>query len=570
MSINGEFGGSTMKRLRILALAAGVVLAGGTTPYATSFAQEEDVVLYEEVGPSEEQALPEEGIDEEELLLPETGAAEVEIPAETVEAPEAETVEEEEVAQAPTQPEVTTEEQPYYRFVKAPNFFGTTGLTMTPTANTIGNLKFHVGVYGNFFMDDNDTIRKNNKVYYLQPVVGVGITDYIEVSGSFPYVWYEGEYKVRQGYPWEGERHKDDQGDYRLTAKFKLLDPRKFPVGVAVVGFSQFGTGPEEVPGFTGEDTYGVRGVFTYEKEWFILTTALGANFNQAPSNYANNNWNNTTFAYEVGAGVAPLEDLMLMVEYRGQESRIRGGDRDVTMPDGVQYRYYNDRPQAILASARYHLGRGFMLTGGVDFGLSHSVDDYRGVVGFTWSGPTPPKPMKERVVEVPVEKVVVKEVPKVVRVERLVFSDINFEFDKSTLTNLGKGKTYLIAQKLKESQNVKVVIAGHADYIGSEQYNLNLARRRAETIRKELIKLGVSTEQIGDIVSYGESKPLVDMKQPWARAVNRRVEFEVMGAEPVQEEVIEESIPSEEEQMLEEAPSQEEAPEELPMDEAF
>lgn len=558
-----------MKRLRILALAAGVALVGGTAPYATSFAQEEDEVLYEEVGPYEEQALPEEGVGEEELALPETGAAEEEFPAETVEAPEAGAMEEE-VAQAPTQPEVTTEEQPYYRFVKAPNFFGTTGLTMTPTANTIGNLKFHVGVYGNFFMDDNDTIRKNNKIYYLQPVVGVGITDYIEVSGSFPYVWYEGEYKVRQGYPWEGERHKDDQGDYRLTAKFKILDPRKFPVGVAVVGFSQFGTGPEEVPGFTGEDTYGVRGVFTYEKEWFILTTALGANFNQAPSNYAGNNWNNTTFAYEVGAGVAPLEDLMLMVEYRGQESRIRGGDRDVTMPDGVQYRYYNDRPQAILASARYHLGRGFMLTAGVDFGMSHSVDDYRGIVGFTWSGPTPPKPMKERVVEVPVEKVVVKEVPKVVRVERLVFSDINFEFDKSTLTNLGKGKTYLIAQKLKESQNIKVVIAGHADYIGTEQYNLNLARRRAETIRKEILRLGVSPEQIGDIVSYGESKPLVDMKQPWARAVNRRVEFEVMGAEPVQEETIEEGAPSEGEQMLEEAPSQEEAPEELPMDEVF
>jgi OOP family OmpA-OmpF porin len=560
-----------MKRLRILALAAGVALVGGTAPYATSFAQEEDEVLYEEVAPSEEQAWPEEGVGEEELTLPETGAAEEEVPAETVEAPEAGAMEGEEVAQTPpAQPEVTTEEQPYYRFVKAPNFFGTTGLTMTPTANTIGNLKFHVGVYGNFFMDDNDTIRKNNKVYYLQPVVGIGLTDYIEVSGSFPYVWYEGEYKVRQGYPWEGERHKDDQGDYRLTAKFKILDPRKFPVGVAVVGFSQFGTGPKEVPGFTGEDTYGVRGVFTYEKEWFILTTALGANFNQAPSNYAGNNWNNTTFAYEVGAGVAPLEDLMLMVEYRGQESRIRGGDRDVTMPDGVQYRYYNDRPQAILASARYHLGRGFMLTAGVDFGMSHSVDDYRGIVGFTWSGPTPPKPMKERVVEVPVEKVVVKEVPKIVRVERLVFSDINFEFDKSILTNLGKGKTYLVAQKLKESQNVKVVIAGHADYIGTEQYNLNLARRRAETIRKELVKLGVSPEQIGDIVSYGESKPLIDMKQPWARAVNRRVEFEVMGAEPVQEETIEEGAPLEEEPMLEEAPSQEEVPEEPLMDEVF
>ena len=518
-----------MKRWRLIVAIAGVMLLSGAPVGWSAWAQEEDVTVVDTYGDTyEEEAIgagemateevPWESVGEEGVLVEEESIAEAEAPVTAEEF-------------------VTTEKKPYYRFVKAPNFFGTTGLIMTPTANTIGNLKFHVGVYGNFYLDDNDAIRKNNKIYYMQPVVGIGLTDYIEVSGSFPYVWYEEKYQLRPGYGYMAERSKDDQGDYRLTVKFKLLDPREAPIGVAVVGFSQFGEGSEDIPGFTGEDTYGVRGVFTYEKEKWILTASLGANFNQAPNNSAYaNDWNNTTFAYEIGAGYAPMEDLQLMAEYRGMESRIRG-DRDVTIPTGVVYHFSDDRPQAMLVGARYHLGRGFMLNAGIDFGLSHNTDDYRGILGFTWSGPTPSR-IKERIVEV--SKVVIQEVPKIVRVERMVFSDINFEFDKYSLTTLGKGNVYLIAQKLKEDKNVKVVISGHADYIGSEAYNLNLAKNRAGSIKKELIRLGVDAAQIGDIVSYGETKPLIDVKRPWARAVNRRVEFEVMGADEAQmEEVI-------------------------------
>jgi outer membrane protein OmpA-like peptidoglycan-associated protein len=52
---------------------------------------------------------------------------------------------------------------------------------------------------------------------------------------------------------------------------------------------------------------------------------------------------------------------------------------------------------------------------------------------------------------------------------------------------------------------------------------------QRAETVKSELIRLGVDASRIST-VSFGEDKPLIDMQTPWARAVNRRAEFVVIG----------------------------------------
>ncbi len=140
-----------------------------------------------------------------------------------------------------------------------------------------------------------------------------------------------------------------------------------------------------------------------------------------------------------------------------------------------------------------------------------------------------PQEPIAEVVTvkEVPVEKTVVKEVPKIVEVEKIVFSDIAFRFDSFELTELGKGKVYLAAQKLKEKSNIVVAIEGHADYIGTDGYNNKLGLRRAETVKKELARLGVEPERMS-VESFGEAKPLIDQRADWARAVNRRVEFEI------------------------------------------
>jgi outer membrane protein OmpA-like peptidoglycan-associated protein len=143
----------------------------------------------------------------------------------------------------------------------------------------------------------------------------------------------------------------------------------------------------------------------------------------------------------------------------------------------------------------------------------------------------TAAEPPKEviKVVEVPVEKIVVKEVPKIVEVERVVFPNVAFRFNSAELTELGKGEVYLAAQRLKEKSEITIVIEGHTDDVGSNEYNEKLGIRRAETVMRELASLGVDPGRMST-ASLGETKPLIGQETSWARAVNRRVEFQVKG----------------------------------------
>lgn len=105
-----------------------------------------------------------------------------------------------------------------------------------------------------------------------------------------------------------------------------------------------------------------------------------------------------------------------------------------------------------------------------------------------------------------------------------IMFPDVNFDYDKSTLSDLGEGQVRRIAQYLmNNSQGVKVVLEGHADARGSAEYNQKLADMRAESVRQELVKVGVPSERLST-VSFGKAKPVFDDQTNWAYAVNRRV----------------------------------------------
>ncbi|MGH7847423.1 MAG: OmpA family protein [Candidatus Binatia bacterium] len=148
---------------------------------------------------------------------------------------------------------------------------------------------------------------------------------------------------------------------------------------------------------------------------------------------------------------------------------------------------------------------------------------------------PTTPKKMtlnepvaeKVSIKEVVVEKPVVKEVTKVVEVEKVVFPDVAFEFNSAQLTDLGKGKVVLAAQKLKEKSPLAVVIEGHTDHVGSNEYNHKLGLLRAEVVKQELTRLGIDTSGMS-VASLGETRPLLEDNTNWARAVNRRAEFRI------------------------------------------
>jgi len=149
---------------------------------------------------------------------------------------------------------------------------------------------------------------------------------------------------------------------------------------------------------------------------------------------------------------------------------------------------------------------------------------------------PPPPVPMPEhvKIVEVPVEKPVIQEKiverEKIVEVDRLVFTPVAFEFDSARLTDLGKGQVYLAAQRLKERGNLTIAIEGHTDNRGDDSYNQKLGLQRAQTVMSELTSLGIDSSRMST-ASSGERQPLIGQDATWARAVNRRVEFQVRNA---------------------------------------
>jgi outer membrane protein OmpA-like peptidoglycan-associated protein len=106
-------------------------------------------------------------------------------------------------------------------------------------------------------------------------------------------------------------------------------------------------------------------------------------------------------------------------------------------------------------------------------------------------------------------------------------FPDVNFDFDVRRLNNLGEGRVRQLAQLLQSVPEVTVVLQGHTDYIGAEDYNERLGMDRAEAVRQQLVALGVSPERLST-VSFGEGQPVFTEQEDWARAVNRRVEVHV------------------------------------------
>lgn len=102
--------------------------------------------------------------------------------------------------------------------------------------------------------------------------------------------------------------------------------------------------------------------------------------------------------------------------------------------------------------------------------------------------------------------------------------SPVQFEFNEATLTSDARSRLEAIADCIKK-QNLKLRLEGHADERGTEEYNLQLSNRRAESVKRYLVTLGVSGGAL-DTVGYGENRPAETGSNESAWAANRRVEF--------------------------------------------
>ncbi|MBG1231673.1 OmpA family protein [Aestuariivirga litoralis] len=105
----------------------------------------------------------------------------------------------------------------------------------------------------------------------------------------------------------------------------------------------------------------------------------------------------------------------------------------------------------------------------------------------------------------------------------------VRFEFNKDDLGGAYPEAVNQYAALMKDPRcgELKIQVAGHADYIGSESYNQGLSERRAKMVIDALEKAGIDASRLSS-VGYGKTKPLDPAHSDGARAKNRRVEFTV------------------------------------------
>lgn len=102
------------------------------------------------------------------------------------------------------------------------------------------------------------------------------------------------------------------------------------------------------------------------------------------------------------------------------------------------------------------------------------------------------------------------------------------FDFDRYVVKRKYLPILRQAASILNANPRLNVELAGHTDSVGTDEYNMELGRKRAEAVKRILVQYGVSADRLM-VQSYGESKPIADNGTDAGRAKNRRVEINVL-----------------------------------------
>lgn len=119
-----------------------------------------------------------------------------------------------------------------------------------------------------------------------------------------------------------------------------------------------------------------------------------------------------------------------------------------------------------------------------------------------------------------------------------LLPSDLLFEFNRSDLRESAKVGLMKLALVIDKNPNLYCWIEGHSDLIGGEEFNIELSRKRAESVKNYLV---TSMRMNGDRIitrGFGKTQPLVGQGDAVAQAPNRRVEIRMRKTPPTDEPI--------------------------------
>ncbi len=115
--------------------------------------------------------------------------------------------------------------------------------------------------------------------------------------------------------------------------------------------------------------------------------------------------------------------------------------------------------------------------------------------------------------------------------------SGILFDFDSSALRPEARENLRKLAEIMGQDNDTNLLVVGHTDWVGDENYNLRLSERRARSAADYLVNQGIQRNRI-DIEGKGEYEPIADNETEAGRQQNRRVEVAIFASDEYVEEL--------------------------------
>jgi len=112
-----------------------------------------------------------------------------------------------------------------------------------------------------------------------------------------------------------------------------------------------------------------------------------------------------------------------------------------------------------------------------------------------------------------------------------LTLGDVLFDLNRAELKAAGENTVGRLAEFMKEYENRRVRVEGYTDSTGEASYNQGLSERRAESVRDELIDMGISQNRV-ETKGFGEQYPVASNDTSAGRQQNRRVEIVISDPE--------------------------------------
>lgn len=134
-------------------------------------------------------------------------------------------------------------------------------------------------------------------------------------------------------------------------------------------------------------------------------------------------------------------------------------------------------------------------------------------------------EPHKESITEKHISKAQPSDSEMSIKELQTKIKDIHFDYDRYDIRDDAKPVMKEVADMLSKNRKIKVIIEGHCDERGTNEYNLGLGDRRASSTKEYLVSLGIPTGKI-ETISYGEEKPVCAEQTEECWGKNRRAHF--------------------------------------------